>query len=124
MRISKEKLRVLCRKRQISFAGLLRRAGVSRNAFYSLARKRSVLPRSIEALASELDVSPIAILHDEGSPLERAETLITTVDSIVNRHRASDRDNVRHTLLLLEEKPIDRLRRALTRGQKFNIHRK
>jgi hypothetical protein len=33
-----------------------------------------------------------------------------------------DRDNIRHTLLLLEEKPIDRLQRSLLRARKSDLH--
>ncbi len=36
-------------------------------------------------------------------------------------HRDVDPDNVRHTLLLLNDKPIERLRRALQRGRRVNI---
>jgi len=45
------------------------------------------------------------------------KSLMAEVDAIVRRYPGVDRDNIRHTLLLLREKPIDRLRRALIRGR-------
>jgi hypothetical protein len=43
------------------------------------------------------------------------------VNRIVKRHPGVDPDNIRHTLLLLDEEPIERLRRALQRGRPVNI---
>ena len=100
---------------------VLNSAGVSRNAYYSLARKNSVLPKSIIAIADQLDVQPSAFL-EEGSRVEqRAQHLLATLGKIMKHNKKADPDNVRHTLLLLQEKPVNRLRRALLRGQKFNL---
>jgi hypothetical protein len=48
--------------------------------------------------------------------------LLNKVDDIARKYKNIDPDNIRHTLLLLQEPPIERLRRALTRGQKPYIH--
>ena len=101
---------------------LLCEAKVSRNAFYTLSRKPSVLPKSIQSLAAGLGVKPSAILKENKSPTEEAHLLNKQVDAILRRFKIHDRENVRHTLLLLREKPIDRLRRALIRAQKPDIH--
>jgi len=122
MRLAVDKVKKLCAERGVSLAALLREAEVSRNAYYTLSRKPSVLPRSIRALASGLGVKPSTFLEERDSPSEDARLLIGQIDRIERFHRIHDRDNVRHTLLLLREKPIDRLRRALTRGQRPDIH--
>ena len=121
MRISPDKLKDLCKKKQHNLKQLLHKAGVSRNAYYSLVRKNSVLPKSIIAIANQLDVPPSAFLEEESRIQQRAQLLLVTLDNIMKRHKKADRDNVRHTLLLLQEKPINRLRRALLRAQKFDL---
>lgn len=45
------------------------------------------------------------------------------LQQVLNQNPDLEPDNVRHTLLLLQEPPIDRLRRSLTRAQKFNFYR-
>lgn len=96
---------------------LLHRAGVSRNAFYSLVRKATILPDSIESVAETLDVSAGTILVDE-NPQERwARRLWEEVEAVRERAPEVDTDNVRHTLILLQEPPIERLRRSLRRGR-------
>jgi transcriptional regulator with XRE-family HTH domain len=121
MRISPDKLKALCKEKKQNLKLVLHNAGVSRNAYYSLARKNSVLPKSITAIAHQLDVQPSAFL-EEGSHLQqRAQRLLATVDRIMKRHKKADRDTIRHTLILLEEKPVNRLRRALLRAEKFDF---
>ena len=121
MRISSDKLKAFCHKKQQNLKRVLHNAGVSRNAYYSLARKDSVLPKSLIAIADQLDVQPSAFL-EEGSRVEqRAQRLLATLDKIIKHNKKADRDNVRHTLLLLQEKPVNRLRRALLRAQKFDF---
>jgi hypothetical protein len=100
---------------------MLKEAGVSRNAFYSLARKKSVVPKSLVRIATHLGVSVSNLLEESPTPTERMKSLIAETESIVNRHDDVDRDNVRHTLILLEDNPIDRLRRALQRGRFFDF---
>ena len=100
---------------------VLHSAKVSRNAYYSLARKDSVLPKSIIALAHQLDVQPSAFLEEGDRVQQSVQLLLVTVDKIMKRHKKADRDTVRHTLLLLQEKPINRLRRGLLRAEKFDF---
>jgi transcriptional regulator with XRE-family HTH domain len=121
MRISPFKLKALCHKKQQNLKRVLHNAGVSRNAYYSLARKNSVLPKSLIAIADQLDVQPSVFLEEESRVQQRAQRLLVTLDRIMKHNKKADPDNVRHTLLLLQEKPINRLRRALLRGQKFNL---
>ena len=121
MKISIQKLGRLCSERRISLSELLGRAQVSRNAFYSLARKESVLPRSISAVAAHLGVRPAAFLEDEDVLAARYRLLLRRVNRIAEKHPGIDRDNIRHMFLLLEEKPVERLRRALVRAQKSDI---
>jgi hypothetical protein len=45
------------------------------------------------------------------------------VDFIMALHPQADRDTVRHTLILLDEPPIERLRRSLRRGRAAAIFR-
>jgi hypothetical protein len=72
-------------------------------------------------ISEQLGVSVSALLDDVLPPEQRMKRLITESNRIARRHRSVDRDNVRHTLLLLQEKPIERLRRALRRGRPVNF---
>jgi hypothetical protein len=49
--------------------------------------------------------------------------ILALVSRIMQRHTDADPDNLRHTLLLLQKQPIERLRRALLRGRKIDIQR-
>ena len=121
MRISPDKLKALCKEKKQNLKQVLHNAGVSRNAYYSLARKNSVLPKSITAIAHQLDVQPSVFLEEGTRLQQRAQLLLVTLDKIMKRHKKADRDNVRHTLILLQEKPVNRLRRALLRAEKFDF---
>lgn len=121
MRVSIERVKLLCRERGNTLTGLLATAGVSRNAFYSLARRDSILPRSLRAVCARLGIRPDEVLTADDRETEAMKTLLAEVDSIAGHDGRVDRDNVRHTLLLLREKPIDRLRRALVRAQKPDL---
>jgi hypothetical protein len=123
MRISLQKLGGLCDERNTSLSELLVQAQVSRNAFYSLARKDSVLPNSIRAIAARLNVKPSDFMEDEDLLVARSNLLMRRVNKIAEKHPGIDKDNIRHMFLLLEEKPVERLRRALIRAQKPDIRR-
>jgi transcriptional regulator with XRE-family HTH domain len=116
-----DKIESLCMQRNTNIAQMLREAGVSRNTFYTLARKDSVVPRSLIRVAESLGVSISDVLDGAVTPTERVMSIIAETDRISKRHKDVDRDNVRHTLLLLDEKPVERLRRALRRGRPFNF---
>jgi AcrR family transcriptional regulator len=122
MRLSGENTKKLAGARSLSLNALLNRAGVSKTAYYHLIDKESVLPRSIDALAAALGVRPSALLEDADRKSRRAIRLLEATDRIVAHDPSLDRDNVRHTLLLLEEKPIERLRRSLLRARKPDLH--
>ena len=117
MKLSLDKIEYLCRQRNEGIGEMLREAGVSRNAFYSLARKEYVVPRSLIHIAEHLGVSVSTFLDDTDTMAQRMRSLARETDRIVRQHGEVDRDNVRHTLLLLNEKPVERLRRALRRGR-------
>jgi len=121
MKVAEDRLKNICAERGITISELLAEAGVSRNAFYTLARKKNILPRSISAIAATLRIPASELVETEPSPVERAQELYAEVDRITDKHRGADPDNVRHTLQLLTEKPVDRLRKALTRAQRFNF---
>ncbi len=53
-----------------------------------------------------------------------ARRLSARVEKIIADHPTADRDNVRHTLILLEEPPLERLQRSLIRGRAAAIFRK
>jgi AcrR family transcriptional regulator len=122
MRLSGENIKKLCGARRLSLNALLKRAGVSKTAFYHLIYKDSVLPRSIDALAATLGVRSSALLEEADRKSRRALRLLEAADRIAGSDPSMDRDNVRHTLLLLEEKPIERLQRSLLRAQKPDLH--
>ena len=46
-----------------------------------------------------------------------AARLMECVREVLDRHPEADPDNVRHTLILLEQPPLERLRRSLIRGR-------
>ena len=120
MRLDVTAIRDRCRRRGTNISGLLRQAGVSRNAFYSLARRDSVVPRSLKAIADSLGVPVTRLLTDAGAPAARMQDLLRTAERIARSHPPADRDNIRHTLLLLDERPVERLRRALRRARTFD----
>jgi hypothetical protein len=53
-----------------------------------------------------------------------ARRISTRVEKILAVHPQADRDNVRHTLILLEQPPLERLQRSLIRGRATAIFRK
>lgn len=122
MRISRQKLSNLLNTKGLRLSGLLKKAHISKTAYYSILRKESVLPRSIVTMAETLGVRPSAILEEENSEEKKLRRIIGQTEKIVGANPLIDRDNVIHTLLLLHEKPIDRLARGIIRAKKFNFH--
>ena len=121
VKLSIHKVESLCKQQNTGIGEMLHEADVSRNAFYSLARKKSVVPQSLIRIAEHLGVSVLDLLDETFTPTERIKFLIKETKRILKQHKDADFDNVRHTLLLLDEKPIERLRRALRRGRSFNF---
>ena len=122
MRIDIVKIRELARKKGWTLNALLAESGVSKTAFYHLLRKDSVLPASLRAIAGALSVRPGDFLTEEHPDVENIRRIQTLTDRIVAGKPGLDRENVRLTLLLLEEEPIQRLRRSLTRGRNIDFH--
>jgi transcriptional regulator with XRE-family HTH domain len=123
MRIDLNRLRKLAGERNLSLTALLSKSGVSKTAFYHLVHKSSVLPASLRALAGTLSVRPGAFLTEENPDVDKIRRILSLTDRIVAGDPRLDPDNVRLTLLLLEEDPVRRLRRSLTRGRKSDLHR-
>ena len=82
-----------------------------------------MLPKSIHLIAEALGVTPSEILEDLSVEEIEFKKLIEESNDIVMQDPEVDRENVLHTLILLREKPVDRLRKGLIRAQKINIHR-
>ena len=53
-----------------------------------------------------------------------ARRLSARVEKVLAAHPEADPDNVRHTLILLELPPLERLQRSLIRGRPTAIFRK
>jgi hypothetical protein len=56
----------------------------------------------------------------ETDPQKWAERLAQQVADVLKEHPDADPDTVRHTLILLELSPIERLERALLRSGRFS----
>ena len=122
MKLKPERIRQHCSKQGISLQALLDAAGVSRTAYYSLVRKDSVLPRSLGALAGTLGVRPSALLKEGEPGMWRAQAMLRQAQRIVKRNPGAAFEDVWHTLVLLEEDPVERLRRSLLRGRALDLH--
>jgi len=46
------------------------------------------------------------------------------MEQVLAAHPDADPDNVRHTLILLEQHPLERLQRSLIRGRTASVRRK
>lgn len=106
----------------MSLKALLADAGVSRTAYYSLLRKESVFPKSVERIARRLEVSPVGFLGEGAGPLCHLRNLQAQTDVIMRRNPECDRDVVFRTLKNLDVPPVERLRRALVRARKPHFH--
>jgi transcriptional regulator with XRE-family HTH domain len=122
MRFDGDVVRALARRQGLSLGEALRRARVSRTAFYSLERRPTALPGTITSLARALGVPPSSLLREE--PVSsRAEALVGEARRIRARNPRSDFENLWHTLNLLDLAPVERLARSLVRGRTRPIHR-
>ena len=122
MRLSAARIKTLCARRGLSLQAFLETAGVSRTAYYSLTRKASILPRSVQAMARMLGVAASSILEEEHSTAGRAQASIREARSVLAHNPRATFENVWHTLALLDEPPIERLRRSLLRGRTGNLY--
>lgn len=117
MRLDAEAIRRRCEARKAPLARVLREAGISRTAYYSLLRRESVLPKTVLKLAAALDAPASQLLDEAASEERRARRRIDVAKRITGRSRSASFENVWHTLALLDEPPIERLNRALRRGR-------
>jgi len=123
MRIDTNNLKRLCLERRIRLNDLLKQAGVSRTAYYSLTRKESVLPKSVCMIAHRLGVSPLRFLDDPSVRVGRIRELQNRTDTICRQYPECDRDVVFRTMMNLDLPPVERLRKALLRGRQTQLHR-
>ncbi len=122
MQIDLPRLRDLAGKKGLTMTALLMKAGVSKTAFYHMLHKDSVLPASLRSIAGTLSVRPSAFLTERNPDVTKIRRILALADRIVADDPRLDRDNVRLTLLLLEEEPLRRLQRSLIRGRKIDFH--
>ena len=116
MRVATDKIRQMARRQGLTLSALLELAGVSRNAYYSLARRRSVLPGTLESLAHTLQVP-------QSELLEEIPDRVITARRISAANPGVNFDNIWHVLTLLEMDPKERLNRSLTRGRIIPVQR-
>ncbi len=124
MYLSPEKLKKIALRKGFSLKTLLRRAKVSKTAYYSLARKTNLLPKSILQLAQVLEIRPSAFIEETSADERKAFKRLGILEEILRDHPEADRDNIWHSLILLDEKPIERLQRSILRANTFNFFRK
>jgi len=123
MHVSKHKLEKIMHSKGMTLKELLERAHTSKTAYYNLLYKETILPKSIHALSEVLNVRPSAFLEEMTREEKKIRYIAKRTDQILAENPGLDRENVRHTLILLQEKPINRLRRGLIRGRQINIYR-
>lgn len=122
MKLSADRIKALCARRGMTLSEMLDQADVSRTAYYSLVRRESVLPGSVRAIADRLGINPSKILIDTGLREQRAQALLRIAKKVIHKNPGASFENVWHTLMLLEETPIERLRRSLLRGRALDLH--
>jgi hypothetical protein len=124
MRFDAGAVKEIARQQGLSLAEALRRAKVSRTAFYSLARRSRAVPTTVTSLARTLGVPPSRLLHERTDVVRaRAEDLVREAQRIRSRSRRADFANLWHTLNLLDLTPAERLARSLARGRTRSVHR-
>lgn len=117
MQLDGEKIKKFANDKGLSLSKLLRDANVSRTAYYSLTRRFTVLPKSIIDICHTLGVSPVEILTPEDPQVLRIRQKQQTLEKLLESNPNASRENLWHTLILLDEPPIERLNRSLLRGK-------
>jgi hypothetical protein len=124
MRLDSDRIHDLARDRGYSLAGLLRSAGISRTAYYSLARRSSVVPGTVRALARTLGIPARELVRDDDDvTIDRGNRRLAEARAICRGAPGASFDDVWHTLCLLDLSPIERLTRSLIRGRARPLHR-
>src|SRR5882672_4007566 len=116
MKLDDEAIRRRCAARGVTLSLVLREAGVSRTAYYSLRRRDSVLPKTVLSLAAVLDAPASELLDDSRSEDRRGRRRVNAAKRIAGESHGTTFKNVWHTFALLDEPPLERLNRALRRG--------
>ncbi len=116
MWLDQAKIKEICASEGLSLRELLRRAGVSRTAYYSLANAPSLLPSSVHKLAKALNLQASQVVSVGNPDEEIYRSRLASLEKIMKRHPKSNRENIWHTLVLLELPPLERLKGALRRG--------
>ena len=73
-------------------------------------------------MARMLDVAPSSILEEEPPATARVQVLLAKARTVLAREPRATFENVWHTLVLLDETPIERLRRSLLRARATDLH--
>ena len=124
MRLAPKKVRQLTRLRGESLTSLLKRAGVSRTAYYSLLRRETLLPRTVLSLSAALETTPGEILEEDPSDVAPGyKQRLRKARRILESSPEATFENIWHTLCLLELGPVERLNRSLIRGRATAVHR-
>jgi transcriptional regulator with XRE-family HTH domain len=122
VKIDSAKIKKIAKERNLSLSDLLKNARVSKTAYYHLLRKDSLFPASLRSIAETLSVPPSRLITEGRSATEKIRRILAETDRIVASDPGLDPENIRLTLLLLEEPPLERLRRSLTRGRALHLH--
>ena len=113
MYINQKMVKDSCIERGITIQELLKASGVSSNAYYTLLRKESILPKSLIKLAEMLDVPPSTLLVDEATLLKEHQETEQQVKTLSAVDTDLDPGTIRITIELLKLSPLDRLRKGL-----------
>ena len=123
MRIKSDAIKDLCRQWGWTLNDLLKKAGVSRTAYYALTRKDNILPKSIQCIAKEMNVSPSEILLDTDKEIREMRELYEKAQVVSRQYPKVNIENVMHTFLMLKKTPLERLRKGLLRGKTTHFYR-
>jgi transcriptional regulator with XRE-family HTH domain len=116
MKVNYPNFKAICLDRGLSVSKVLKLADVSRTAFYNLLKHDSLVPKSLQNISTLLNI-PVEDLLEE-SELKKTRRLQNKLEEVLKLYPETSRENAWHTLVLLEEPPIQRLERALIRGRK------
>lgn len=123
MRIKADTIKALCKQHGWTLDDLLKESGVSRTAYYALTRKANILPKSIQAIARQMNVSVSEILFDTDREVQDRQKLYEKARAVGQQYPDVNIENVMHTWLMLRKTPLERLRKGLLRGKTAHFYR-